>query len=213
MFGGIRDGRWASAEGQSVYVQADSQFPPAHRGREQPVGAQRRRRHDSARHAGQDHAGERALADQPVPSLSVGDRDRAAQARPLDRRSDGCAGTDRQEHVPAQRHLGMDRDVVPGKSWSAIRCMSCSRWHCCWSLSCSPANTKAGTGRCRDPCGADFSDRAGGHAQGSITVFTGMRASTCLALLFVPSFFVIMQGFEEWLAGRRAGRARAVPAE
>ncbi len=41
---------------------------------------------------------------------------------------------------------------------------------------------------------------AGASARMSIgiTVFTGMIASTCLAVLFVPSFFVVVQGFEEW---------------
>ena len=36
-----------------------------------------------------------------------------------------------------------------------------------------------------------------------MTVFTGMIASTCLAVLFVPSFFVVIQGFEEWLKARK----------
>ncbi|HWM45902.1 MAG TPA: multidrug efflux RND transporter permease subunit [Xanthobacteraceae bacterium] len=51
---------------------------------------------------------------------------------------------------------------------------------------------------------------AGASARKSIgiTVFTGMIASTCLAVLFVPAFFVIVQRFEEW----RAGRKRAEPA-
>jgi HAE1 family hydrophobic/amphiphilic exporter-1 len=31
-----------------------------------------------------------------------------------------------------------------------------------------------------------------------------MLASTCLAVLFVPCFFVLIQGFEEWLARRRS---------
>ena len=46
---------------------------------------------------------------------------------------------------------------------------------------------------------------AGASARKSIgiTVFTGMLASTCLAVLFVPSFFVVAQRFEEWLAGIR----------
>ena len=46
---------------------------------------------------------------------------------------------------------------------------------------------------------------AGASARKSIgiTVFTGMLASTCLAVLFVPSFFVVVQRFEEWLAGIR----------
>ena len=56
---------------------------------------------------------------------------------------------------------------------------------------------------------------AGANARASIgiTVFTGMLASTCLAVLFVPSFFVIVQRFEEWLAGRRERPAHAAPAE
>jgi HAE1 family hydrophobic/amphiphilic exporter-1 len=41
---------------------------------------------------------------------------------------------------------------------------------------------------------------AGASARKSIgiTVFTGMLASTCLAVVFVPSFFVLVQRFEEW---------------
>ena len=45
-----------------------------------------------------------------------------------------------------------------------------------------------------------------------ITVFSGMIASTCLAVLFVPSIFVIVQRFEEWRATRKA-RPQGVPAE
>ncbi len=33
--------------------------------------------------------------------------------------------------------------------------------------------------------------------------FTGMIASTCLAVLFVPSLFVVIQRFEEWMNGRK----------
>ncbi len=46
---------------------------------------------------------------------------------------------------------------------------------------------------------------AGASARKSIgiTVFTGMIASTCLAVLFVPSLFVVVQRFEEWLRGRK----------
>jgi HAE1 family hydrophobic/amphiphilic exporter-1 len=40
-----------------------------------------------------------------------------------------------------------------------------------------------------------------------LTVFSGMIASTCLAVLFVPSFFVVLQGLEERL--RRRKRATA----
>jgi hydrophobic/amphiphilic exporter-1 (mainly G- bacteria), HAE1 family len=41
---------------------------------------------------------------------------------------------------------------------------------------------------------------AGASARKSIgiTVFTGMLASTCLAVLFVPSLFVVVQHLEEW---------------
>ena len=56
---------------------------------------------------------------------------------------------------------------------------------------------------------------AGASARMSIgiTVFTGMIASTCLAVLFVPPFFVLVQrlrgvarGAQEALAGEHAGR-------
>jgi HAE1 family hydrophobic/amphiphilic exporter-1 len=52
---------------------------------------------------------------------------------------------------------------------------------------------------------------AGASARKSIgiTVFSGMLASTCLAVLFVPSFFVVVQRFEEWLRNRKA---KPVPA-
>jgi HAE1 family hydrophobic/amphiphilic exporter-1 len=45
---------------------------------------------------------------------------------------------------------------------------------------------------------------AGANARKSIgiTVFTGMLASTCLAVLFVPTFFVVIQRFENWRAAR-----------
>ena len=51
-----------------------------------------------------------------------------------------------------------------------------------------------------------FASGAGASARASIgiTVFTGMIASTCLAVLFVPPFFVLVQGFEEWRARRKA---------
>ena len=52
---------------------------------------------------------------------------------------------------------------------------------------------------------------AGASARKSIgiTVFSGMIASTCLAVLFVPSMFVVIQRFEEWRASRKAPRAQA----
>lgn len=54
---------------------------------------------------------------------------------------------------------------------------------------------------------------AGASARKSIgiTVFSGMIASTCLAVLFVPTFFVILQRFEEWRAGRKISEASSVP--
>ncbi len=46
---------------------------------------------------------------------------------------------------------------------------------------------------------------AGANARKSIgiTVFSGMIASTCLAVLFVPSFFVLAQRLEEWRRARK----------
>ncbi|CAN7613510.1 multidrug efflux RND transporter permease subunit [Bradyrhizobium sp. LjRoot220] len=50
---------------------------------------------------------------------------------------------------------------------------------------------------------------AGANARKSIgiTVFSGMLASTCLAVLFVPTFFVVVQRFENWLAERKRKKA------
>ncbi len=50
---------------------------------------------------------------------------------------------------------------------------------------------------------------AGANARKSIgiTVFSGMLASTCLAVLFVPTFFVVVQRFENWLKERKAKKA------
>jgi len=46
---------------------------------------------------------------------------------------------------------------------------------------------------------------AGASARKSIgiTVFTGMIASTCLAVLFVPAFYVVVRRFEEWIGGAK----------
>ncbi len=54
---------------------------------------------------------------------------------------------------------------------------------------------------------------AGASARKSIgiTVFSGMLASTCLAVLFVPSLFCVVQRFDEWRAARK--RPRLKPAE
>jgi HAE1 family hydrophobic/amphiphilic exporter-1 len=57
---------------------------------------------------------------------------------------------------------------------------------------------------------------AGASARKSIglTVFSGMLASTLLAVLFVPSMFVVIQRFEEWRASRKkSAPAASVPAE
>jgi HAE1 family hydrophobic/amphiphilic exporter-1 len=50
---------------------------------------------------------------------------------------------------------------------------------------------------------------AGASARKSIgiTVFSGMIASTCLAVLFVPTFFVVVRRFENWLAERNSRKA------
>jgi len=44
---------------------------------------------------------------------------------------------------------------------------------------------------------------AGARKSIGITVFSGMMASTCLAVVFVPSFFVIIQRLEERLKGKK----------
>jgi HAE1 family hydrophobic/amphiphilic exporter-1 len=53
---------------------------------------------------------------------------------------------------------------------------------------------------------------AGANARKSIgiSVSTGMLASTCLAVVFVPCFFVLLQRFEEWLAQRKSPAASSV---
>jgi len=52
---------------------------------------------------------------------------------------------------------------------------------------------------------------AGANARKSIgiAVFSGMIASTCLAVLFVPSFYVVVQRFEEWRRQRKTKRSNA----
>ena len=57
-----------------------------------------------------------------------------------------------------------------------------------------------------------FARGAGASAPVHITVFSGMLASTCLAVLFVPAFFVVVQRFENWRKERKqAAAAKAVP--
>jgi HAE1 family hydrophobic/amphiphilic exporter-1 len=52
---------------------------------------------------------------------------------------------------------------------------------------------------------------AGANARKSIgiAVFSGMIASTCLAVLFVPSFYVLVQRFEEWRKAPKTNDAEA----
>ncbi len=52
---------------------------------------------------------------------------------------------------------------------------------------------------------------AGASARKSlgITVFSGMTASTCLAVLFVPSYFVVLQRYQDWRAARKKRKAVA----
>ena len=56
---------------------------------------------------------------------------------------------------------------------------------------------------------------AGASARVSIgiTVFTGMLASTCLAVLFVPPFFAVVQRFEEWRKASKIPAPARKPAE
>jgi HAE1 family hydrophobic/amphiphilic exporter-1 len=56
---------------------------------------------------------------------------------------------------------------------------------------------------------------AGASARKSIgiTVFSGMIASTCLAVILVPAFFVVVQRFEEWRVARKRPAPLPAPAE
>src|SRR6516162_311817 len=44
---------------------------------------------------------------------------------------------------------------------------------------------------------------ANGRISLGLSVLSGIIASTCLAVLFVPSFFTVLQGFEEWRKARK----------
>jgi hydrophobic/amphiphilic exporter-1 (mainly G- bacteria), HAE1 family len=59
-----------------------------------------------------------------------------------------------------------------------------------------------------------FATGAGANARRSIgiTVASGMLASTCIAVLFVPSFFVVLQRLGERRRRRAAGPAATAPA-
>jgi len=56
---------------------------------------------------------------------------------------------------------------------------------------------------------------AGASARASIgiTVFSGMIASTCLTVLFVPSFFVAVHRLTEWRGTGKPAAAKSAPAE
>jgi len=61
-----------------------------------------------------------------------------------------------------------------------------------------------------------LAEGAGANARASIgiTVFTGMLASTCIAILFVPSMFAVAQRVEDWWTKRGTrGVAKAAPAK
>jgi HAE1 family hydrophobic/amphiphilic exporter-1 len=60
-----------------------------------------------------------------------------------------------------------------------------------------------------------FATGAGASSRKSIgiTVASGMLASTCLAVLFVPSFFVVVRRFEEWRAARKEPAEKPAAAE
>jgi hydrophobic/amphiphilic exporter-1 (mainly G- bacteria), HAE1 family len=53
---------------------------------------------------------------------------------------------------------------------------------------------------------------AGANARRSlgISVFTGMIASTCLAVVFVPAFFVVLQGLQEHKDQKKPADDRAL---
>jgi HAE1 family hydrophobic/amphiphilic exporter-1 len=52
---------------------------------------------------------------------------------------------------------------------------------------------------------------ANGRISLGISVFSGMIASTCLAVLFVPSFFAVLQRLEERLAARKKAEPLRTP--
>ena len=55
---------------------------------------------------------------------------------------------------------------------------------------------------------------ANGRISLGLSVLSGIIASTCLAVLFVPSFFTVLQGFEEWRKARKKVKTLApIPAK
>ena len=123
---------------------------PRHRARHrQHAGAQPERRHDSDRHRRHDHAGHRPVADQPLQSLSLLDHRRPAGAglfvRPVAEADGGDRATRRCRRAPASNG---PRCRIRRRR-SRTRSTGCSASPCCWSISCSPASTRAGTRRSR----------------------------------------------------------------
>ena len=60
-----------------------------------------------------------------------------------------------------------------------------------------------------------FATGAGANSRKSIgiAVVSGMLASTCLAVLFVPSFYTVLQRFEERRKGKKAPGSGHAPPE
>jgi HAE1 family hydrophobic/amphiphilic exporter-1 len=52
---------------------------------------------------------------------------------------------------------------------------------------------------------------AGARRSLGITVFSGMLASTCLVVVFVPSFYVVVQHMQERWTSRAARNEAAAP--
>ena len=87
-----------------VYTQADAQYRLTLRDIENMM-VRNSRRHDPARHGGEDHARGGAVADQPVQPLSVVDDHRIAGERLQLRPVDGADGTDRRQDAAAGHRL------------------------------------------------------------------------------------------------------------
>ena len=83
-----------------VYAQADAPFRLRPRDIENLYGAQPAGQHDAARHGGQDRRRRRPAADQPLQSLSVSDRDRAAGGGLQFGRGDTSDGGDAAQTLP-----------------------------------------------------------------------------------------------------------------
>ena len=275
-----------------VYTQADSQFRVQADGCRKSAAAQSGRQYDPARDRRASAVGRRALADQPLQSLSVLDDHRLAgcglQLRPGDGpdgagcRSRTAAGTGydwtamsyQEKIVGGQMYLAFGLAlllvylVLAGQYESWLLPLSVIL-----AVPLSLVGPVIGLHRAADrqqplcadrPCAADrpvcqechpdrricprpalegkdiveaareaararfrpilmtsfafilgvvplvFAEGAGANARKSIgiTVFTGMLASTCLAVLFVPAFYVIVQTIQE---RRKAKKHAAVP--